>query len=88
MDALLRGEGRGEAFNATAPGLRAIDVARLVVTTMGSKIKVVPGEPVLDQYDEDLDDSKLRALGWSPKVRLQEGIREVAAAFEKRYATV
>jgi CDP-glucose 4,6-dehydratase len=79
-EALGRGEGRGEAFNAGGgTPRRVLDVVELICRLTGSG--VAPdvrgaGTPAGEIDRQWVDASKLRALtGWEPRVSLEEGLR-------------
>jgi CDP-glucose 4,6-dehydratase len=78
-DALGRGHGRGEAFNAgSGEPHRVSDVVALICRLAGSEVAPVmarAGTPAGEIDRQWLDSSKLRALtGWEPRVTLEEGL--------------
>jgi CDP-glucose 4,6-dehydratase len=78
-EALGRGEGRGEAFNAGggAPH-RVLDVVRLICRLAGTDVEPDvrgAGTPAGEIDRQWVDASKLRGLtGWEPAVTLEEGL--------------
>jgi CDP-glucose 4,6-dehydratase len=79
-DALGRGEGRGEAFNAGGGSPhRVLDVVRLICRLAGTDVEPDvrgAGTPAGELDRQWVDASKLRSLtGWEPKVELEEGLR-------------
>lgn len=84
-DALLNGDiTPGEAFNASTGALSARELARTVYEHMGNhRQRVLIGNQHHDQSDEELDDSKLRALGW--RERVWDGLDRTITAFRERY---
>ena len=88
-DQLLDENLRGEAINVTGPSFKAIDVVDLILYIMGKpELHPLLGAPVADQKDEQLDDAKIRALGWHEQMPLADGIRTMVAAFTERYGGV
>jgi CDP-glucose 4,6-dehydratase len=78
-DALGRGQGRGEAFNAGSGEPRRVsDVVALICRLAGSGVAPVvqgSGTPAGEIDRQWIDPSKLRALtGWEPQVTLEEGL--------------
>lgn len=83
-EALGRGQGRGEAFNAGGgEPHRVLDVIELVCRLAGaSVVPEIRGEGVPSgEIDRQwLDSTKLRELtGWRPEVTLEEGLRRTIA---------
>ena len=79
-DALARGEGRGEAFNAGGGRPhRVLDVARLICRLAGTDVEPDvrgAGTPAGEIDRQWVDAGKLRSLtGWEPTVGLEEGLR-------------
>jgi CDP-glucose 4,6-dehydratase len=79
-DALGRGEGRGEAFNAGGGRpRRVLDVVRLICTLAGTELEPDirgAGTPAGEIDRQWVDATKLRDLtGWEPEVELEEGLR-------------
>jgi CDP-glucose 4,6-dehydratase len=79
-DALGRGQGRGEAFNAgSGRPHRVLDLVRLICELAGTG--VVPellgtGTPAGEIDSQWVDFSKLAELtGWQPRIPLEEGLR-------------
>jgi dTDP-glucose 4,6-dehydratase len=76
----------GEVYNAGGPDeLANIDVVRRILELMGadeSLIEHVPDRPGHDRR-YSLSSSKVRALGWEPRVRFAEGIEETVAWYRK-----
>ncbi len=77
-----RAPARGEVFNlATGRETTIADLARLAAAALGVKAEPVfdgektPGQPV----NWRADDSAIRALGFAPRVSLEDGVRGVAA---------
>ena len=79
-DALGRGEGRGEAFNAGGGRPhRVLDIVRLICRLAGTDIEPDvrgAGTPAGEIDRQWVDTTKLRELtGWKPVVELEEGLR-------------
>ncbi len=79
-DALARGVGRGEAFNAGAGRPhRVLDVVQLICRLAGTSVEPDvrgAGTPAGEIDRQWVDYSKLRELtGWEPLVSLEEGLR-------------
>src|SRR5205085_11467400 len=79
-EALGRGEGRGEAFNASGgEPHRVADVVSLICRLAGTDVEPeVRGEgPPPNEIDRQwVDATKLRRLtGWEPALSLEEGLR-------------
>jgi CDP-glucose 4,6-dehydratase len=79
-DALGRGEGRGEAFNAGGgQPHRVLDVVRLICRLAGTDVEPDvrgAGTPAGELDRQWVDATKLRSLtGWEPAVELEEGLR-------------
>jgi CDP-glucose 4,6-dehydratase len=79
-DALGRGEGRGEAFNAGGGRPhRVLDVVRLICRLAGADLEPDvrgAGTPAGEIDRQWVDATKLRTLtGWEPAVELEEGLR-------------
>lgn len=87
-DALLRGEGGGEAFNAGAGRPHSVlEVVRLVCAAAGSDVEPdvrgagTPDGEIDSQY---VDPGKLERLtGWKPRVGLEEGVRRTVAWYRE-----
>jgi CDP-glucose 4,6-dehydratase len=75
----------GQAFNVTGENHKALEVAQEVISQMGGNIRINLGPKATDNYDENLDDAKIREMGWEPQVSLKEGIRRTMDAFTVRY---
>lgn len=72
-----RGE-EGQAYNVgTGESHSVREVVDAVLRVSGSDLEpeVLGGEPPGEGGDRALDASKLRALGWAPRVGLEEGLR-------------
>jgi len=79
-DALARGEGVGEAFNAGGGRPYSVrEVVQLIVEAWGKPSEVEFGASGVPEGEIDrqyVDSGKLRALtGWRPEVELAEGLR-------------
>ena len=79
-EALGRGEGRGEAFNAGGgEPHRVLDVVRLICRLAGTDVEPDvrgAGTPAGELDRQWVDATKLRSLtGWEPTVGLEEGLR-------------
>jgi dTDP-glucose 4,6-dehydratase len=89
VEFVLRGGERGEAYNIGGGDERYnIDVAHAILELTG-------GDPSLLRHVEDrpghdrrysLDTTKLRALGWSPRKRFEDGLRETVAWYRDNRA--
>lgn len=85
-EALGRGEGRGEAFNAGGGEPHRVgDVVRLICRLAGSSVAPEihgQGNPSGEIDRQWLDSGKLRALtGWTPQVGLEEGLTRTVEWF-------
>jgi CDP-glucose 4,6-dehydratase len=92
-DALARGEGRGQAFNAGGGRPhRVLDVVRLICRLAGTDIEPdVTGEgtPAGEIDRQWVDASKLSALtGWAPTVELEEGLERTIAWYRAHPAAL
>jgi dTDP-glucose 4,6-dehydratase len=67
----------GEVYNLGNDNeTKIIDLAKMVIKITGKKIKIKYIERPDHDHDRRLPDlSKIRKLGWSPKIDLEEGIR-------------
>jgi CDP-glucose 4,6-dehydratase len=79
-DALGRGEGRGEAFNAGGgQPHRVLDVVELICRLAGSEVEPDvrgAGTPTGEIDRQWVDPTKLRELtGWEPRFELEDGLR-------------
>lgn len=72
-----RGE-EGEAYNVgTGAGSTVLEVVETALRVSGSDLEpeVLGGAPPGEGGERALDTAKLRALGWEPRVGLEEGLR-------------
>jgi CDP-glucose 4,6-dehydratase len=79
-DALGRGEGGGEAFNAGGgQPHRVLDVVELICRLAGSEVEPDvrgAGTPTGEIDRQWVDPTKLRELtGWEPRFELEDGLR-------------
>jgi CDP-glucose 4,6-dehydratase len=72
----------GEVFNVGAAPISAFELAQLIMNMMGkpNQDPIVLGRPN-DQPNEDMDSSKIRALGWEPQWSLTEGLEKTIGWF-------
>jgi dTDP-glucose 4,6-dehydratase len=79
----------GEAYNITSPGIHSIaGIVRLTCHMLGFAMNEVVQE-VLERPGKDADymlnDSKIRALGWFDRIKLDNGIHEVITWIEDNW---
>ncbi len=77
-----RGE-EGEAYNVgTGEGHAVVEVVEALLRVAGSDLEpdVLGGAPPGEGGERALDTAKLRALGWEPRVGLEEGLRRTWAS--------
>jgi dTDP-glucose 4,6-dehydratase len=83
---VLEHGGAGEVYNAGGPDEEAnIDVVRRIVELTGasdSQIEHVADRPGHDRR-YSLSSEKVRALGWAPRVRFDEGLAETVAWYRE-----
>jgi dTDP-glucose 4,6-dehydratase len=76
----------GEVYNAGGPDEQAnIDVVKRIVTLAGaseSQIEYVSDRPGHDRR-YSLSSEKVRALGWTPRVRFEDGLAETVAWYRE-----
>ncbi len=81
IETVLRHGEPGEVYNIGADNERSImDNAHLVLDELGKPadlLKFVPNEQIRPGHDVRycVDSSKLRALGWSPRIQVESGLR-------------
>lgn len=86
VDVVLHRGSLGEAYNVAADNERTnLEVARMIVETLGkpeSLIHFVKDRPAHDvRYA--LETSKIRALGWFPRISFAEGFRQTVQWYEE-----
>jgi dTDP-glucose 4,6-dehydratase len=85
IERVMRESAWGEVYNIGARDEKAnLDVVKRVLKTLGkpeSLITFVKDRPGHD-WRYSLDDSKLRALGWAPRTRFEDGLRDTIAALQ------
>jgi CDP-glucose 4,6-dehydratase len=75
-------------FNVADASISVVELVNLITNVIGGNfLPEVLGE-ANDQHDEDLDSSRVRALGWKPQYTLEDGIMETADAFRQRKQAV
>ncbi|MBI2483728.1 dTDP-glucose 4,6-dehydratase [Candidatus Uhrbacteria bacterium] len=84
IDVLLHEGAIGEAYNiGTGYEIANIDLAKNILALLGKNEKMI--EPVLDRPGHDwryaLNSSKLRSLGWKPRVSFDEGLSRTVEWF-------
>ena len=76
----------GEAFNVSGTPVTAVEIVERIAGIMGVKAKITTGEYDPLQYDEFLNDRKIRkVVGWKPRHTLDEGLRKTIDGFRARY---
>ena len=72
----------GVVFNAGAPPISSRDLVQMIMNMMGKQRldPIVLGKPT-DQHHEQMDSSKLMALGWDPQYSLPEGLAKTIEWF-------
>jgi dTDP-glucose 4,6-dehydratase len=84
LDLLIETGEPGEAYNIGGGNhVRNIDLTKAILGLTGkpeSLIRQVPDRPGHDRR-YSLDTSKLRALGWEPRVRFEEGLHDTVEWF-------
>lgn len=83
----------GEDFNIGSPDeTKIIDLAKTLWKIAGRiepfKVKFVPEHTHPTAYRRAVDPSKLAKLGWKPKVKLEEGLKEVVTWLQKESVKV
>jgi CDP-glucose 4,6-dehydratase len=73
----------GEVFNAGASPISALTLVQLItgLYDSGGAPPIVLGQ-ASDQHDEQMDSTKLMALGWEPQYSLSEGLEKTIAWFK------
>ncbi|MGL6279509.1 MAG: dTDP-glucose 4,6-dehydratase, partial [Gaiella sp.] len=83
IDLVLRAGARGEAYNIGGEARENLHVTERILTLTGRDASLV--RHVVDRAGHDrrysVDDAKLRALGWEPRHRLDEGALEATVAW-------
>ena len=89
IELLLRDGKDGEVYNVSADDEQAnIDVAKTVLKLMGKgedMISFVPDRPGHD-WRYAVDSSKIRAMGWKPKVMFEEGLKQTVEWYRRKGA--
>ncbi|MDE1824985.1 MAG: NAD-dependent epimerase/dehydratase family protein [Candidatus Micrarchaeota archaeon] len=76
---LIKSGKNGEIYNlGSSVETSVIDLAKLVIEATGSKSKIEYGPlPPGDPQRRGADSSKISALGWTPKVPIKQGLRQM-----------
>lgn len=75
----------GEAFNVTGETLPTLELVERIAQVMGVKAKIKMGTADPLDYDEQLDDSKIRVVvGWRPRHSLDDALRLTVEGFKAR----
>ena len=74
----------GEAYNVSGQVVTATQMANRIATLMGIPLNLRTG--IMDplQYDERLNDAKVRGIGWRPRYTLDGGLEKTIAGFKAR----
>lgn len=85
LDCLLRaGEHRGIYHIGTMEEVPIVDVARIVAACFGHEIEVIPGTLRAGGTPRRCPDTgRLAALGYAPRVTLEEGVRHTVAWYRE-----
>jgi dTDP-glucose 4,6-dehydratase len=83
----LLDKGDGSPVNVGAPGeIPILEFARLIVKLTGSTSEIVFGDPMTDDPQRrEPDITKAKALGWSPQVSLEDGLRQTIEWFSLNF---
>ena len=73
----------GWVFNAGAPPISSQDLVRMIMSLLPVHTYPIIQENPTDQHDEQMDSSKLEALGWRPKYSLKEGLAKTIEWFRE-----
>jgi dTDP-glucose 4,6-dehydratase len=89
IDTVLHRGQPGEAYNVAADNERTnVEVARMIVAALGKPEDLI--QPVKDRAAHDvryaLDTTKLRALGWAPRVSFEEGFERTVRWYVEHQA--
>jgi CDP-glucose 4,6-dehydratase len=74
----------GEAFNVSGNAITALGIVGVIKDLMHDTSETVILREPNDQSNEELDSSKIRALGWEPKYTLDRGLIETIQWFRNQ----
>jgi len=71
-------------FNVGAPAISSLKLVQKIMDLMLDRLEdpIVLGQ-ANDQHDEQMDSSRIKALGWEPKYTLEQGLEKTITWFRE-----